>query len=86
MKNSRLFNKIVDGFIELVSDFRKKGIIKKEDLENHTKSNLHSWLQYALIKAGEQEGLFAIPEVKLRFSKSLDPKQYGLYNKKAKTF
>jgi len=45
---------------------------------------LHSWLQYALIKSGEEEGLLPIPEVKLKFRKPIDYQQYGIYNKKRK--
>ncbi len=77
-------NNIVNRFTKIVNDFRSKGIIKNEDLQNYTESNLHSWLQYALIKSGVEEGLFAIPEVKLRFSVPIDPLQYGLHNKKRK--
>lgn len=81
-----LLDSIVNRFVKVVEDFRNKNIIKDEDLKYHTKSNLHSWLQYALIKSGEEEGLFAIPEVKLKFTEPIDPQQYGLYNKRKRHF
>jgi hypothetical protein len=37
-----------------------------------------------MIKSGEQEGLFAIPEIKLRFTKPISPKEYGVTTKKRK--
>jgi len=83
MENNNL-NNIVNRFIKIAEGLRSKKTIKKEDLKNHSESNLHSWLQYALIKSGELEGLFSIPECKLRFSKPLDPSTHGVTNKKRK--
>jgi hypothetical protein len=78
------FNNIVDRFIKIVEDFRSKKIIEDGDLRDHARGNLHSWLQYALMKSAEQEGLSAIPETKLRFTEPIDPGNYGVYNKKRK--
>jgi hypothetical protein len=78
------FNNIVDGFIKIVEDFRSKKIIQDKDLRDYTESNLHSWLQCALIKSAQQEGLLAIPETKLPFTEPIDPAKYAVYNKKRK--
>jgi len=75
---------IVEKFIKVVENFRNSQIITNEDLKNHVRSNLHSWLQYALIQAGSEVGLLAVPEIKVRFSEPIDQKNYGLVNKKRK--
>ncbi|RLF43391.1 MAG: hypothetical protein DRN18_00150 [Thermoplasmata archaeon] len=78
----KFLGSLVDRFIGTVNFLMNEKVISTKDLEEYTESNLHSWLQYALIKAGEKEGLFAVPEVKLRFSKPLDPNWYGLNRKR----
>ena len=81
-----MMKNIVNEFIEIINNFRKDGIIKPNDLMKYTESNLHSWLQYALMKAGEKLGLFSIPECKLRFSKPIDPSDYGITRKRKRHF
>ncbi len=83
MNNNNL-NNIVENFITIIEGLKEKGIIKIEDLQNHTESNLHSWLHYAMIKSGESSRLFSIPECKLRFSEPLDPSRYRLPSNKRK--
>ncbi len=85
MKSSK-FDNIVSEFIKIVKNFRKNNIISKNDLENYRDSNLHSWLQYALIKSGEKHGLLSIPEVKIIFKKPIDPAKYNLKGKRRKRY
>ena len=44
--------------------------------------NLHSWLQYTVIDAAGRLGLICVPEVKLYFSKPLNPLEFGKVGKK----
>lgn len=64
---SKMMNSIVNKFVEYLKDYRDKNRITDDDLKHHDKSNIHSWLQYLMIKAGEQNELFAPPEIKLQF-------------------
>ncbi|MFB0563288.1 MAG: hypothetical protein ACETWM_18965 [Candidatus Lokiarchaeia archaeon] len=75
-------NNIVDEFIKKIEDFKNRGIIGDGDLRKHTESNIHSWLQYLMIRSGEQSGLLAIPEIKLKFTKPINPIDYGLKNRR----
>ena len=77
MGNSQL-NNVVNGFIKIVEELKNEKVIEDKDLKDYTKSNLHSWLQYALIKSAEQKELFAIPEIKLRFTEPIDHRKYGV--------
>ena len=43
---------------------------------------MHSILQYALIKAGLQAGVLAVPEYKIWLRRPLDPSTYGLVGKR----
>jgi len=74
---------IADNFNKLYNDFRDRGLISKEDLMEHAKSATHSWLQYIMIKAGEEAGVLPIPEIKVRFNEPVNLGSYGL-NKKRK--
>ena len=76
--------KIVNKFTDIIKDFMKRNTISDEDVRDYKRSNLHSWLQYAMIKAGECVRLLAVPEIKLYFTKPLNPQDYGLVNKKMK--
>lgn len=54
------------------------GVIPPEALRDYgimARENLHSWLQYALIRAAERLGLLAAPEVKVLFSEPLNPEK-----------
>lgn len=71
---------------DIIANLVKKGIIDRSIFLNYEKmseANLHSWLQYALIKAadevsnerGLEMGLRGLPEVRVRFEKPLDPEE-----------
>jgi hypothetical protein len=70
---SQMMNSIVDEFVEYLKDYRKENRITDDDLKNHDKSNIHSWLQYLMIKSGEKNGLLTPPEIKLRFDEPFNP-------------
>jgi len=79
VNNGRYLEKVVNEFTKIIDEFMEKGILSKEDIRDYKKSNLHSWLQYAMIKAGDRLGLLAVPEIKLDFIEPLK-----LVNKKKK--
>lgn len=80
---------ITEGFIRIANEFKTMGIISPADLNNYgelVEHDLHSWLCYALIRAGDESGLFAVPEVKLRFeNKPIFRKDYELADKGKRT-
>ena len=76
------FDNILDKFVKNVEDFKTNAIIGNEDLKRHSESNIHSWLQYLMIRSGEQSGSLAIPEIKLRLTKPIYPTDYGLKQEK----
>lgn len=78
-----LMERIIDSFNTHYNDFHVRGLISEEDLMEHTKNDTHSWLQYIMMKAGEEIGVLPIPEVKIRFNEPVDLNSYGL-NKKRK--
>jgi len=69
-------------FIDCYDTFRKSNLITIPNLGNHSESDLHSWLQYLLIKSGEQEGLIPIPEIKMRLTNPIVYKEFGITNRK----
>jgi len=75
--------KIEKRFISNFNYFVKKGLILNDDLIHHSKSNMHSWIQYLLIKSGEEENIISIPEVKIRFP--TEPIVYERFGLKKKT-
>lgn len=77
---------IVDSFNRLYNYFSDKGLISEEDLVEHTKSDTHSWLQYLMVKAGEDAGFLPIPEIKIRFNEPADLINYGLNKKRKRSF
>lgn len=78
-KMNNHMNAIVDAFVANLQNFMNKGIITVSDLRVHRQSNIHSWLQYIMITAGEHKGLLTIPEVKLRFTTPIYPERdFGL--------
>ena len=60
------------------------GIITDKHLVRFEKYNLHSILQYCLIKAGEKQGLLPLPEYRLKLVKPIDKKELRLPIKKAR--
>jgi hypothetical protein len=57
---------------KLIKDNR----ITEKMITNYTEMstrNLHSWLQYSLIKAGLDESFYAVPEIKVYYSEKLIP-------------
>jgi len=62
--------------VEEIERLLASGMISRRALRDYhamAKENLHSWLQYALIRAAEHLGLLAAPEVKVPFREPLDP-------------
>ena len=80
--DTRFLEKIVNKFTEIIKDFMKRNILSSDNMRDYREINLHSWLQYAMIKAGDCLGLLAVPEIKLGFTTPLNPQKYGLVNKK----
>jgi len=66
---------ITNEFKSVYEKLKKEKLIKNESLNRPAGNNLHSWLQYALIMAGERNGLRAVPEIKLYFKEDLNPKK-----------
>ncbi|RLG50455.1 MAG: hypothetical protein DRO00_08655 [Thermoproteota archaeon] len=79
-----LLDKILGEFVRVIEEWRDRGLIKGEDLGNPQKTNLHSYLQYAMIRAGEIADLFPLLECKIRYAIVLDPREYGLLKKSRK--
>lgn len=74
--------KIVDYFCNVYDELKKEGIISDRDLSDPAIGNLHSWLQYALVLAGEQTGFRSPQEIKIHFEKPLCQRVYGTNKKK----
>jgi len=75
---SGYLNKIVDHFCNVYDELKKEGIVSNRDLSHPAKGNLHSWLQYALVLAGEQEGFRSPTEIKIGFDPPLYQKMCGI--------
>jgi len=62
----------------IIGQLLLSGVISREALRDYdamVSENLHSWLQYALIKAADNLGLLAIPEVRVPFYRPLKPNE-----------
>jgi len=60
----------------IIGQLLSSGVISREALRNYdamVSEDLHSWLQYALMKAADNLGLLAIPEVRVPFYRPLKP-------------
>jgi len=60
----------------IIGQLLLSGVVSREALRDYdamVSENLHSWLQYALIKAADNLGLLAIPEVRVPFYRPLKP-------------
>lgn len=60
----------------IIGQLLSSGVIPREALRNYdamVSEDLHSWLQYALMKAADNLGLLAIPEVRVPFYRPLKP-------------
>jgi len=77
-----MYLNIIEAFKKLYEDLRKERRIEDASLSKPAQTNLHSWLEYALVIAAERVGLRGAPEIKLRYSKPLDPKQECGVNKR----
>ena len=77
---------IVDNFNRLYNNFRDRGLISTEVLVEHAKHDTHSWLQYIMIKAGEEADVLPIPEIKVRFNEAVNLGKYGLNKKRKRSF
>jgi|GEM_PF-2222770 len=77
---------MLEEFVNIVEKWRKVGLIEDRDLSYPEKRCLHSYLQYAMMKAGESVGMFPLHEYKARYDEKypLDPRNYGLKDKKLK--
>ena len=74
---NNLVKKTKSNIIELIKDNRiTEKMIK--DYEEMSTRNLHSWLQYSLIKAGLDENLYAVPEIKVYYSEKLIPSKFDM--------
>lgn len=65
---------MVDYFLECLDDLKSRGILSKESLEKYSDYNIHSYLQYCLIKATRNTNLIGVPEYKIRLSEPIDKK------------
>ncbi|HAP67548.1 MAG TPA: hypothetical protein DCQ99_07170 [Nitrospinae bacterium] len=83
MKNNSHVN-IIKKFQSVMECLRSLEIISDKDIkwESSGKINLHSWIQFALIKGGINSGLLAVPEIKIEYANPLDPKIFGLDKRK----
>ena len=70
----QLLNNMVDCFLECLDDLKNRGILSKESLEKYSDYNIHSYLQYCLIKATRNTHLIGVPEYKIRLSEPIDKK------------
>jgi hypothetical protein len=75
------FYKILEIFREEFCEAVNYGLIRDKTITSWkiaSEENLHSKIQYVLIKAGEKAGFISIPEVKIK----QEPTNYGMGNKK----
>jgi len=86
---SRMITLQLDDFAESIiknlKSLRVNGIIDEQNITNYLKmceQNVHSWLQWSVIYAGQKLGLICIPEFKLCLSKPLDPSEFGISDKR----
>ena len=75
----------------LLNQLKGEGVISSDMITKYTVSSresLHSYLQYVLIRAAEEEAEIKkstplpLPEYKIRLKQPLDPSRYGLSGKK----
>jgi hypothetical protein len=52
------------------------------DYSEMCRSNVHSWLEWAVIDAGQRLGLVCVPEFKLRLSNPLNPSEFGISDRR----
>ncbi len=65
---------MIDCFLECLDDLKSRGILSKGSLEKYSDYNIHSYLQYCLIKATRNTHLIGVPEYKIRLSEPIDKK------------
>jgi hypothetical protein len=68
-------------------DKRVRNVISRRaftDYSEMCRSNVHSWLEWAVIDAGQRLGLVCVPEFKLRLPNPLDPSEFGISDRRRK--
>jgi hypothetical protein len=71
--------------VENLKSLRANGTITRQNITKYSdmcRHNVHSWLQWSVIYAGQRLGLICVPEFKLYFSKPLDPSEFGINGKR----
>lgn len=70
---------VADNFRSIFSTLVDEQLIMRDDILYYSKANehnLHSLLQYCLIKSAEEAGLRAIPEFKIRLARPFRPEKF----------
>jgi hypothetical protein len=66
-------------------DKRVRNVISRRTFTDYSemcRSNVHSWLEWAVIDAGQRLGLVCVPEFKLRLPNPLDPSEIGISDRR----
>ena len=84
-----MLKEITERTLSTIKQLFREGCLRDAMISDYgemSRGNLHSWLQYAVISSGSSLGLIPVPEIKLYYKKSLDPKIFGLEGKRKGTF